>query len=97
MQQGDYQITNPDRYDVATEVLSSAFRVLQSVGFSEQEIARLFALVAEKRRVVRFGSIPFDVVLHKYPLRPIKQKIQATSRSCSAPQTPSQPPTAGAR
>ena len=48
MQQGDYQITNPDRYDVATEVLSSAFRVLQSVGFSEQEIARLFALVAEK-------------------------------------------------
>lgn len=48
MQQGDYQITNPDRYDVATEVLSSAFRILQSVGFSEQEVTKLFAQVVEK-------------------------------------------------
>lgn len=48
MQQGDYQITNPDRYDIATEVLSSTFRVLQAVGFSEQEITRLFAQVAER-------------------------------------------------
>jgi hypothetical protein len=48
MQQGDYQITNPDRYDIAIEVLSSAFRVLQAVGFSEQEIAKLFAQAADK-------------------------------------------------
>lgn len=48
MQQGDYQITNPNRYDIATEVLSSAFRVLQAVGFSEQEIAKLFAQAIEK-------------------------------------------------
>jgi hypothetical protein len=48
MQKGDYRITNPDRYGVATEVLSSAFRVLQAAGFSEQEITKLFAQVVDK-------------------------------------------------
>lgn len=48
MQQGDYQITNPDRYDVATEVLSSAMRILQALGFSEREVAKLLAQVADK-------------------------------------------------
>jgi hypothetical protein len=39
---------NPDKYDVATEVLSSAIRVLQAVGFHEDEILRLFEQVAKK-------------------------------------------------
>lgn len=40
---------HPDKYDVATEVLSSAIRVLQAVGFYEREILKLFLQVAEKR------------------------------------------------
>jgi hypothetical protein len=39
---------NPDKYDIATEVLSSALRVLQAVGFHEDEILRLFEQVARK-------------------------------------------------
>jgi hypothetical protein len=39
---------NPDKYDVATEVLGSAIRVLQAVGFYENEILQLFAQVANK-------------------------------------------------
>lgn len=37
------------RYDVATEVLGSAIRVLQAVGFSEREIPKLFQQVADRR------------------------------------------------
>jgi hypothetical protein len=48
MQEGQFQIVNVERYDVATEVLSSAIRVLQSVGFSELEIPKLFEQVATK-------------------------------------------------
>lgn len=40
-----FQIANPERYDIATEVLSSAVRVLQAAGFSEQEIPKLFEQV----------------------------------------------------
>jgi len=40
---------NPDKYDIATEVLSSAIRVLQAAGFHESEILRLFEQVAKKR------------------------------------------------
>jgi len=39
---------NTDRYDVATEVLASAVRVLQAVGFSEEEIPKLFQQVAAR-------------------------------------------------
>jgi hypothetical protein len=39
----------PDKYDVATEVLSSAIRVLQAVGFHESEILQLFGQIAKKR------------------------------------------------
>jgi hypothetical protein len=39
---------NPDKYDIATEVLSSAFRILQAVGFSEDELPKLFEQVAKK-------------------------------------------------
>jgi len=49
MQQESFQILNPDRYDIATEVLSSAVRVLQTVGFSEEEIPKLFEQLAGKR------------------------------------------------
>ena len=31
----------PDKYDIATEVLSSAIRMLQSVGFYENEILQI--------------------------------------------------------
>jgi hypothetical protein len=40
---------NPDKYDIATEVLSSAIRVLQAAGFHESEILQLFAQVANKQ------------------------------------------------
>jgi hypothetical protein len=39
---------NPDKYDIATEVLSSAIRVLQAAGFYENEILQLFDQVAKK-------------------------------------------------
>ena len=45
MPEGNFRIEGPEKYDVATEVLSSAVRILQSVGFSEQEIPKLFAQV----------------------------------------------------
>jgi hypothetical protein len=39
---------NPDKYEIATEVLSSAIRVLQAAGFYEDEISRLLEQVARK-------------------------------------------------
>jgi hypothetical protein len=43
---------NPDRYEIATEVLSSAIRVLQAAGFQEDEIPQLFRQVANKTKRV---------------------------------------------
>jgi hypothetical protein len=40
---------HPDKYDLATEVLSSAIRTLQAAGFHEREILQLFAQVSKKR------------------------------------------------
>ena len=40
---------NPDKYEIANEVLSSAIRILQAVGFYEGEIIQLFDQVAKKR------------------------------------------------
>lgn len=40
---------NPDKYEIATEVLSSAIKVLQASGFYETEILQLFDQVAKKR------------------------------------------------
>jgi hypothetical protein len=37
-----------DRYDFATEVLSSAIRILRAAGFDEKEIPLLFEQVATK-------------------------------------------------
>jgi hypothetical protein len=43
---------NPDKLDIATEVLSSAIKVLQAVGFYENEIAELFEQAARKSKRV---------------------------------------------
>jgi hypothetical protein len=43
-----FRIVASDRYDIATEVLSSAVRVLQAAGFTEEEIPRLFQQVANR-------------------------------------------------
>jgi hypothetical protein len=39
---------NPDKLEIATEVLSSAIKVLKAVGFYESEISELFERVARK-------------------------------------------------
>jgi hypothetical protein len=39
---------NPDKYEIASEVLASALRVLQAVGFHEREILQMFGQVARK-------------------------------------------------
>jgi DNA-binding transcriptional regulator YhcF (GntR family) len=49
MQGENFRIVDPEKYDIATEVLSSAVRVLQAAGFSEAEIPKLFQQVADKR------------------------------------------------
>jgi hypothetical protein len=43
---------NPDRYEIANEVLSSAIRVLQAAGFNEEEIPQLFDQVGKKPKRV---------------------------------------------
>jgi hypothetical protein len=45
-------LENPDRYEIATEVLSSAIRALQAAGFHEEGIPLLFAQAANKRKRV---------------------------------------------
>jgi uncharacterized SAM-dependent methyltransferase len=39
---------NPDKLEIATEVLFSAIRVLKAAGFYENEISQLFEQVAKK-------------------------------------------------
>jgi hypothetical protein len=39
---------HPDKLEVATEVLSSAIRVLKAAGFYENEISQLFEQAAKK-------------------------------------------------
>jgi hypothetical protein len=43
-----FQMAGLDKYEVATEVLSSAARILRAVGFDQQEIPRLFAQVVAR-------------------------------------------------
>ena len=43
---------NPDKYEIANEVLSSAIRILQAAGFYESEILQLFAQASAKRERV---------------------------------------------
>lgn len=49
MRRQRFRIVKPDKYDIATEVLSSAIRVLQSAGFTEREIPKLFEHVASRK------------------------------------------------
>jgi hypothetical protein len=51
---------NPDKYDIATEVLSSTIRVLQAIGFYETEVLELFRQVANKRERVPFYAQPLS-------------------------------------
>ncbi|MBS0246814.1 MAG: hypothetical protein JSR61_09345 [Proteobacteria bacterium] len=44
----DY-MENPDKYDVATEVLSSAINVLKATGFYEEEVLLLFKQISMKK------------------------------------------------
>jgi hypothetical protein len=44
-----FRTLKTDRYDIATEVMSSAVRVLQAAGFFEEEIPKLFEQVANRR------------------------------------------------
>jgi hypothetical protein len=48
MKAAPFRIVNPDRYDIATEVLSSAIRVLEAVGFAKEELPELFKQVANR-------------------------------------------------
>lgn len=48
MSTAPFRILNPQKYDIATEVLSSAIRILQAVGFSEEEVPKLFEQVARR-------------------------------------------------
>lgn len=50
MQSRPPYVENPDRYEIANEVLSSAIRVLQAAGFREDEIPLLLAQAANKRK-----------------------------------------------
>jgi len=43
-----FQVANPDKYEIAAEVLSSAVRVLQAIGFSERQIPMLLEQVARQ-------------------------------------------------
>jgi hypothetical protein len=52
MQSRPAYLENPDRYEIATEVLSSAIRVLEAAGFREDGIPQLFGQVASKRKRV---------------------------------------------
>lgn len=49
---------NPDKYEIANEVLASAIRVLQAVGFYESEILRLFDQVSKKAERAPFWITP---------------------------------------
>lgn len=40
---------NPDKYEIANEVIGSAIRILQSAGFYESEILQLFAQASKKK------------------------------------------------
>lgn len=60
MEQERFGIAKPDKYDIATEVLSSAIRVLQATGFCEDEIQKLFGQVANRRVRVPLWIEPLE-------------------------------------
>jgi hypothetical protein len=48
MQPRPAYMENPDKLEIATEVLSSAIKVLKAAGFYENEISELFEQAARK-------------------------------------------------
>jgi hypothetical protein len=48
MQPRPQYMENPDKLEIATEVLSSAVRILKAAGFYENEISELFEQAAGK-------------------------------------------------
>jgi hypothetical protein len=50
----------PDRYEIATEVLSSAVRVLLAAGFYGSEVLRLFEQVARKKERAPVWLTPLE-------------------------------------
>jgi hypothetical protein len=50
----------PDRYEIATEVLSSAVRILLAAGFYESEVLRLFEQVARKKERAPVWLTPLE-------------------------------------
>jgi hypothetical protein len=51
---------HPDKYEIATEVLSSAIRVLLAAGFYESEILRLFEQVGRKKERAPVWLTPLE-------------------------------------
>jgi hypothetical protein len=51
---------NPDKYAIATEILSGAIKTLQAAGFDEQEVLALFAQASKKRGRVPLYLTPLD-------------------------------------
>jgi len=51
---------NPDKYAVATEVISGAIKTLQAAGFYEDEVLALFAQAALKRKRVPLFLTPLE-------------------------------------
>jgi len=49
---------NPDKLEIATEVLSSAIKVLKAAGFYESEMSELFEQAARNPSGLHFGSSP---------------------------------------
>jgi len=49
MEGKSFQVLKADRYEIATEVLSSAVRILLAVWFSEDDVPKLFEQVAKRR------------------------------------------------
>jgi hypothetical protein len=60
MKQRPPYMENPDKYEIATEVLSSAIRVLLAAGFYESEILRLFGQVARKKERAPVWLTPLE-------------------------------------
>ena len=48
------------KYDLATEVLSSAVKVLLAAGFAEDEIPQLFEQVVKKERRAPIWIVPVE-------------------------------------
>jgi hypothetical protein len=48
------------KYDLATEVLSSAVRILRAAGFAEDEIPKLFEQVVKKERRAPIWITPVE-------------------------------------